>query len=307
MHLKTGLLFIVWLVAGVMSGPGLAKNHLIIVSGLGGEPQFQNAFDGQALAIYRAAETLNADATELHLLTGEQANTAHLLATLERLQLADSDQLQLHLIGHGSWDGRQYKFNLLGPDLTATQLAQALDRVGGQQLVALMTSSSGAAMEQLAGDNRVVITATKSGLQKNLSQFSRYWAEGVSSELADLNKNETIDLNELYQFTQSQVSAHYEESALIASEASLLQGDNLERFIVARVGLLATGRLDAQTEALLAERDALEAELDELALRRDQLGEAEYFDALQRIILQLGQIQNRIDMRLTIDNEGALE
>lgn len=297
------------LVAGTAGASGLATaaSHLVIVSGLGGEPRFQQSFDGEALAIFRAAETLNADTTSLHLLTGEQANRDHLLATLERLRLADDDQLQLHLIGHGSWDGMQYKFNLIGPDLTADDLASALNEVGGEQLVALMSSSSGAALEPLRAENRVVITATRSGLQKNLSLFSSFWAEGVSAELADLDKNETIDLEELYQFTQGKVTSHYEESGLIASEASVVEGENLDRFIVSRVGLLAGSSLDAETEALLAERDALESELDALASQRDSLSEAEYFEALQEIILQLGQIQNRIDMRLEMSSEGDFE
>lgn len=287
--------------------PALATTHVVIVSGLGGEPQFQADFDEQALALYRAAETLNPQNTQIELLTGTQANRDHLLSRLDGLELGNDDQLQLHLIGHGSWDGMNYKFNLSGPDLTAGELAETLNALGGQQLVAIMTSSSGAALEPLESENRVVITATKSGLQKNLSLFSRFWAGGVASDLADLNKNETIDLDELYQFTQGQVANHYEQEGLIASESSLISGDGLNHFSISRVGLLASGSLDAETEALLTRRDALETELEALSERRDELSEAEYFDQLQAIILQLGQIQNQIDMRLEINGEDNLE
>ncbi len=302
-HLRALLL----LALSSMVSSALATTHIVIVSGLGGETRFQDAFDSEALAIYRAAETLNADTHSLHLLTGDQANREHLLATLEMLQPGANDQLQLHLIGHGSWDGMQYKFNLVGPDLTADDLAANLNQLGGEQLVALMTSSSGAALEPLTSDNRVVITATKSGLQKNLSLFSSFWAEGVTSELADLDKNEIIDLDELYQFTRNGITNHYEESGLIASESSLVEGSELDRFTISRVGLLAGSALDAETEALLVRRDSLESQLDELATRRDDMSEADYFEALQEIILQLGQIQNQIDMRLEMSNEGLLE
>ena len=46
------------------------------------------------------------------------------------------------LIGHGSYDGAEYKFNIPGPDLTGAELASLLDHIPAQrQLVVNMTSS----------------------------------------------------------------------------------------------------------------------------------------------------------------------
>ena len=47
------------------------------------------------------------------------------------------------LIGHGTFDERDYKFNLPGPDISATELAAAAGQDPGAQLVVNMTSSSG--------------------------------------------------------------------------------------------------------------------------------------------------------------------
>ena len=48
------------------------------------------------------------------------------------------------LIGHGTFDGADYKINLPGPDMTAIELATLLDRMPAKrQLVVNMTSASG--------------------------------------------------------------------------------------------------------------------------------------------------------------------
>ena len=42
-----------------------------------------------------------------------------------------------------------------------------------------MTSCSGGGSEFLRKPNRVVITATKTGTEKNATVFARYWAEAL--------------------------------------------------------------------------------------------------------------------------------
>ena len=290
--------------AGFLSvAPVRADEYLLIVSGLGGEERFTQAFDKEALALYEAAGDLPQSTTHRWLLSGDQSNRDHLLATLGLLDLEDEDNLQVHLIGHGSYDGAVYKYNLYGPDLTAEDLATALDDVGGRQMIALMTSSSGAAMDSLDNGSRIVITATKSGLQKNASVFSRFWAEGATADLADLNKNETVSLDELYQYTQSKVSGYYEDEGLIASESSLLQGSGLDRFNLSRIGKLGANPLNSRAEELLAQRDAVEVRLNDLTERRSSLSEDEYFAELQSLVLELGRLQNQIDFELESGND----
>src|SRR5262249_4761557 len=104
-----------------------------------------------------------------------------------------SDSLAVILIGHGSYDGVEYKFNIPGPDTTAAELAALLDRVpASRQLIVNTTSSSGGSIEALRRPNRVVITATKTGTEKNATVFARYWAEALRDPAADTDKNESI-------------------------------------------------------------------------------------------------------------------
>ena len=56
------------------------------------------------------------------------------------------DDFALILIGHGSFDGVEYKFNLVGPDLSAAEIAALCDRSPARrQLIVDTTSASGGA------------------------------------------------------------------------------------------------------------------------------------------------------------------
>src|SRR5262249_62390849 len=100
-------------------------------------------------------------------------------------QVKNTDTLVVTLIGHGTYDGQDYKFNLQGPDITATELAALMDHVPAQrQLVVNMTECSGGSIEHLKRPNRVVITATRAGTERNGTLFRRYSAEPMRGPAA---------------------------------------------------------------------------------------------------------------------------
>lgn len=281
--------------------PSLAAEYVIIVSGLGGEAEFQESFDEQAQQIQAAALSLGLDEGQVQLLQGANASKENILSAITNLNTDSDDLLQLHIIGHGSFDGSEYKFNIPGSDITDGELANALNTESAKQMVAIMTSASGAAMESLQADNRLVITATRTGLQKNVSVFSRFWAEGADRSNADLNKNEIVSIAELYDYTLERVTDYYESENLIASEASLIEGqDNIDAdlFSLARIGQLANTSVSGEVEVLLAERTEVEVKLSELSERRQSLTEDEYFGELQNLMLELGLLQQQIDREL---------
>ena len=49
-----------------------------------------------------------------------------------RSKLAPADQVLVALIGHGTYDGEEYRINLPGPDITGTELARLFDRLPAQ-------------------------------------------------------------------------------------------------------------------------------------------------------------------------------
>ena len=96
------------------------------------------------------------------------------------------DDFILTLIGHGSYDSVEYKFNLVGPDVSAADIARVCNGVQSKrQLIVDTTSASGGAIPVFQRKGRAVIAATKSGTEKNATVFARYWAEALHDPAAD--------------------------------------------------------------------------------------------------------------------------
>ena len=84
-----------------------------------------------------------------------------------RKRLNKDDQLLVLLIGHGtSLDGEEAKFNLVGPDLTATEWADLIKPIPGRVIFVNTTGASFPFLRRMAGRGRVVLTATDSAAQQ---------------------------------------------------------------------------------------------------------------------------------------------
>ena len=94
------------------------------------------------------------------------------------------------LVGHGSYDGEAYKLNLPGPDIDGDEFAKLLAAVPARsQLVVNTTSASGAVLEKWAAEGRTLITATRSGFERNATRFAQHFAAALAAGSADINKN----------------------------------------------------------------------------------------------------------------------
>lgn len=284
-----------------------AAEYFVVASGLGGEEYYADAFSDRAALLAESLDLLDADTESLYTLEADESSLEAIEAVFTELKsrMSDGDKLQVYLIGHGSFDGEAYKFNITGPDLTGVRLAELLDELpAGPQLINIMTSASGALQETLPGENRVVITATKSGMEKNAPVFSAYWTAGLADAAADGNKNELLSAAELYQYSVDRVESHYSEENLLAPEHALISNEAAaDQFTVARVGVLASGQLSQMAESLLNQRNQIEGNIQELMSRRAELPQDDYFDQLQDLMLDLGRIQQRIDME--VEGNGA--
>ena len=137
------------MIATVMPTSVQAALYVTIVQGLGGMPEFDSAFTDQAGKIREASLTL-AEESQVTSLTGDSATRDALLSHFQTLAAAmtDDDRVAIYLVGHGSYDGEQYKFNIPGPDITDTDLADIMDSFPGQNHFLVNTSStSGAILE----------------------------------------------------------------------------------------------------------------------------------------------------------------
>jgi hypothetical protein len=288
--LKYAALLFVWTVSL------RATTFYLTVAGLGGEPDYEQRF---ALLADETEKTLKDKGGDINVetLKGAAATKANVTASLNRIaqDAKAQDAVVLMLIGHGSFDG-DYKFNLPGPDISAAELATLLNKIpAARQLVVNMTSASGGCVDALKKDNRIIITATKTGTEKNATVFARFWAEALRDPAADLDKNGAISALEAFQFAERKTKAFYDDLKRIATEHPMLQ-DNAKAaaFPVARLtaAMMVT---DPAKKALQAKRDELEAQIDQLKYQKALLPADQYKAQLSKLLLDLAKTQEELD------------
>ncbi len=278
-----------------------AELYVTIVQGLGGMPEYQRNFDSQRQRIHEASVAL-AGENFVTSFSGEDATREALLTHFEQkaTRMNDNDRAAIYLIGHGSWDGSEYKFNIPGPDITTADLDAILDQLPGQNHFLVNTSStSGAILEKLEKDGRLIITATRSGNERNATEFGAFFAEALVSESADLNKNNTVSVQEAFDFAERRTAAFYETAGRLATEHPQIRGEGAAQFSLTRITDAETAAIaasgDPEMERLLAERQRLDNDIEALQLRRSQLDNQDYVRQLQALILESAMITEEID------------
>jgi hypothetical protein len=291
-----------------------ATTFYVTVAGLGGEPDYEQRFATWAQDIDKLLKGSSPDA-KVQTLKGAEATRDNLraaLATVSRESKAD-DALVLMLIGHGTFDGLDYKINLPGTDLTAAELAKLLNSISaGRQLVVNMTSASGASLETLRKDHRAVITATKSGTERNATVFGRYWVEALRDPSADTDKNEVISALEAYRYADQKTTKFYETQKRLATEHPLLEDtgkgegvrtpspENGEGLLASRFPLLRLGAAQAaarspEKQKLLAKKEELEQQIDKLKYEKAAMPIEEYKKRLAVLLLDLAKTQEELE------------
>ena len=280
-----------------------ASTVCLTVAGLGGEPDYDQRFANWAQDLDKALKGTGSDVTT-ELLLGTNATKANLRAAVERIaKLAKADDaFVLMLIGHGTFDGSDYKMNLPGPDISAIELASLLDRVpSGKQLVVNATSASGGSVHALLRQNRTVITATKSGTEKNATVFIRYWIEGLRDAAADTDKNEVVTALEAFKFAELKTKQFYETNKRLATEHAALDGGDQQgamqagRFAVLRLGAMQKAAADPAKRALWQKREELETQIDQLKFQKAAIPTDEYKKQLSALLLELARTQAELD------------
>lgn len=299
-----------------MLGTGSLKaaTFYVTVAGLGGEQDYEQRFESQAQEIDKLLHGSSSDA-KVTTLYGPQATKVNIQNAMSQVarDAKPGDAFVLMLIGHGSFDGYDYKINLPGPDMTGLELATLMDHIPcTRQLVVNMTSASGGSRAALEKSNRVVITATKSGGEKNATVFARFWVEALRDPSADTDKNEAISALEAFTYASAKTAQFYDTQKRLATEHPTLedtgQGDGERKpspengeglkaaqFTVLRIGSAQTAANTPEKKALLAKRDDLEEQIDKLKYEKAAMPADEYKKQLEDLLLNLAKTQAELD------------
>ena len=269
------------------------QTRMLIVAGLGGEPDYARDFAAQGEASARNAE---APGTEVTLLMEADARREAIRDALVAIaaQSKRSDAVIVQLFGHGTFDGEHFRFNVPGPDPTAEDFAAWLARASaGRQLVVIAASASGAAQDVLAHDDRTVITATRHGRERDASLFGGFWAEALDAPEADIDKDQRISADEAFRFAERAVAIYYDEQQLMVTEHPRLEGD-ADLFIVGRVAPATAAPVAPVVVHLSSRVDELTAAIDALKADRRILTDDDYFARLQDLLMELAVVDQQL-------------
>ncbi|HVS65121.1 MAG TPA: hypothetical protein VMT85_16645 [Thermoanaerobaculia bacterium] len=303
-----------------------AESHLLVIAGLGGDPQYVDAFHEQALALADAALSSGIPEENIAVLTEEPERASdridarstrdNVLAQISALadRSAEGDQVWVVLIGHGSSSGGVSKLNLPGPDLSDDDYAAALVPLLGRKVVFVNASSaSGGFIAKLAGPDRVVVTATRSPGERNETVFGKLFVEALGSDRTDADRDGRISVLEAFLAANREVERYYENEKLLRTEHAVLDdnGDgqgslqpealggedgSSDGLLAARIFLGGRTEQDVPEElrGVAARRAELAAQLDELRRQKASLSEEVYNQELQRLLLEIARLDAQL-------------
>ncbi len=227
---------------------------------------------------------------------------------------AREDLVFVFILGHGSFDGTNYKLNLVGPDPTGQELAAALYSIPAQHFVVVNTTTcSGASLQALSGKGRVIVTSTRSGSEKNLTHMGGFFVEALKDNNADVDKNGRVNILEAFNFAARKVEQYYAGEDNLQTEHALLDdnGDGKGNAVpgpengdglLARTTYLDTGVPAAlvkgpaspEQQKLVLEAQSLEKQIETLKFSKNEMPQAEYEKKLEELLLKLAHVNARL-------------
>jgi hypothetical protein len=228
-----------------------------------------------------------------------------------RGRLGQDDQLVVLLIGHGTTaDGsgpgeEDAKFNLVGPDLRASEFADLLRPLTSRVIFIDTTAVSFPFLRRLAGPGRIVVTATDSSAQEFETSFGEFFVRAFADPSADADKNGRVSLFEAFMYASAATRAWYEQRGQLPTERPLIDddGDGVghEAWTPGSDGALARATflqppsipVDEVAAASAKRQRELESRIEDLKRRRASMLPAEYEAELERLLLELARVSVR--------------
>ena len=272
------------------------RTHVLVAAGLSGDPAFKARFSTAVAAVRSVAATrwgvpdsnlvvLTEDSTTYNGRSTKENIGAAFVALSKRAQ--PGDVVLVLLMGHGSGEGASSKVNLPGPDATASEYAAWIAPFGKQQLVFVNAATgSGDFVPVLSAPGRVVVTATRSAVEKNDAEFLQHFTRALTTDDADVNKDGRLSVLEAFRFARTEVIKSYESSNRMLTEHAVVS-DSVTAMRIA-FGRTATSS-DPRVAALVAERQALESQVAALRGRKASMDSTAYDAELEKLLLAIAE------------------
>ena len=288
---------------------------VVMVAGAAGDPLYQPDIQQQAEAWQKASATAGAKFVVIGTVAaGGVADHDQLQQALNAETKAGSGELWLVLAGHGTFDGKEAKLNLRGPDVSASEMADWLKPFNRPIAIIDTTSASAPFLAKLAAPGRVIVTSTRSGYEQNYARFGKYLAEALPDPKSDLDKDGQISLLEAFLSASYRTAEFYKTEGRLATEHALvddngdalgtpfdwfrgvravkkaedkapLDGDRAHQFHLVR-----STEEQHLTPERRSRRDALELEISQLRERKPKMSEDAYYRELETKLLALAAI-----------------
>lgn len=294
--------------------PVADKPTVFLLVGAAGEEEFGKHFAEAAGKWEKVAAAAQAKLVAIGTKPAQTNDLAHFHAALEAEPKSGAGEVWFVLLGHGTFDNKEAKFNLRGPDLVADDLAARLKAFQRPIAVVNGASASGPFINKLSVPGRVIVTATRSGQEVNFARFGGHFATAIGSLEADLDKDGQTSLLEAYLFAASRVTEFYETEGRLATEHPLLDdnsdglgtppdwfrgvravkkakdGATVDGLRAHQFVLVRSEQEKRLPPAVRAKRDELELAIGKLRDRKTEMPEPEYYAKLEPLLLDLAKL-----------------
>jgi hypothetical protein len=295
---------------------------ILLVIGASGLEEYRENFDSWTAKWEKVARQSETPLKLIGRGAEKPSDREQLQSVLDNVPKQGASPLWVVMIGHGTFNRGVAKFNLRGPDVSATELSQWLEPQQRPVVIVNCASASGPFVNRLSGKNRIVVTATKSGNEDNYARFGEYFARAIASPDSDLDHDDEVSVHEAFLRASADVRQFYETEDRIATEHALIDdngdgkgtpatmfrgtrsdgtakdGSQLDGPIASRVTLSPAGNRLPLTPEELTERASIEDQLDVLRSRKDLTGEQAYDAQLEPLMLRLAKIYRAAEGRL---------
>ncbi len=299
------LLVIVFMIPLGLANAAQRNVEVLIVSGAPGDEEYAEKFEKQVITWKAACEKAE---VSVSIIGKDEHDAETLEAALKKAEAKTTGQMWLVLIGHGTFDNREVKFNLRGPDVSAKQLAAWCQPVQREMIIIGGGSSSAGFLQPLAGKNRIIVTGTKSADEIYYTRFGEFFAPAIAGDLtADLDKDKQVSVLEAFRHASKIAAEFYEKEERISTEHALIEdngdgvGTRAELFSgdgkeikdgkrASQISLVLSEEEMKLSDAQRQKRDELERKLETLKAKRADMKEDLYYSELEALLRQLAAV-----------------